>query len=395
MPRALLFAFLAVAMSAALSGCGNPGLEAYADGRYQDSMTYFEEQAAKKDKNFAQHSCNLGSVAVAVGEYDKAWQSLYDASCVMNDYEAGNLRGLASLIGSQATRVFKGENYEKAMANCYLGIIDYIKGDYEKARIGFDRALECKQDAPEKYRTDFALAHYLKGRALQRLEGSNPNDVQMAFRLAKEWAPQNRFLNLEKNAKANLILVVDLGYAPRKVPSGLWGSVAEFEAVPYADRVAIVLVDGQNCGHTARILDFEHQALTVGDSPTDTVQTAKSILKTVALIGSFFIRDTWGRIIVFVVALVYPVEADCRQWDLLPGETQIIALRVNEGDHNVEVRFPVTGSPPQVRRVTVGDGDRLLYFRCGIIGPPTNRDEPKHEKGVNFAAVHEQPGDKK
>src|SRR5207248_11072184 len=87
-------------------------------------------------------------------------------------------RSIGAVLVDEKIKIWKGEPYERAMANFYLGLVYYMRHDYNNARAAFENALFKLRDYGEggdrkdEYRrveSNFALACVMLGRCHQRL----------------------------------------------------------------------------------------------------------------------------------------------------------------------------------------------------------------------------------
>ena len=58
-------------------------------------------------------------------------------------------RTLGAVLVDEKIHIWKGEPFERAMANFYLGLIYYMRGDYDNARGAFENALFKLRDYGE------------------------------------------------------------------------------------------------------------------------------------------------------------------------------------------------------------------------------------------------------
>jgi tetratricopeptide (TPR) repeat protein len=141
--------------------------------------------------------------------------------------------------------------------------------------------------------------------------------------------------SVEAQKNANLTLVVETGISPLKYLIGENGYMDKIQRSAYAERRAVVYIDGYRAGEAFRMLDLFHQADTRGFSEKDRTQIAKgvtqSILRRLPYIGS--------------VAAYWDVRADHRYWKLLPGEVLVFTGRIKPGLHTVRIEcFDANGN---------------------------------------------------
>ena len=128
------------------------------------------------------------------------------------------------MLVDEKIKIWKGEPYERAMANFYLGLIYYMQHDYNNARAAFENALfklrdysgdDGRSDDYRQVESDFALGYLMLGKCHQRL--GHPDLARANFdrvvQLRNWLAP---LADERMNGESNLLLVVDFGRGPRK-----------------------------------------------------------------------------------------------------------------------------------------------------------------------------------
>jgi hypothetical protein len=93
----------------------------------------------------------------------------------------------AAAVSNEALKVFKGEPFERAMLCTYLGMLHYMEGDYNNARIFCARADMSDATTEEncvQFRHDFRLAHYWLGRSY--LKQGDEGNARVAFQKASQ-----------------------------------------------------------------------------------------------------------------------------------------------------------------------------------------------------------------
>jgi len=244
----------------------------------------------------------------------------------------------------------------------------YALGDYENAAVGFRRALLADKNSEDDYQDDFGLAHYMLGKCLLKL--GQVEDAKVAFRNAKRCAPGNPYVDLESTQKANFTILIDMGRAPVKTPSGIAGSIDVYRQARYAEHSAVVAANGRILGESAPLLDLYQQAAHTGRSAKDAIQTAKGTIKTGAAGVAAFSGDDTVRLVALLVAILLPVKADIRQCELLPGEVHVFHARLDPGEYAVEINFrdrhgrTLAGYAQGWYHIPVEDGkETFLYAR--------------------------------
>ncbi len=116
---------------------------------YNDSARFVKTAYMDKhDKDYVMWSMEYASLCLMGGNYDAARDELlrcYDDIQKRQDTDAET----AAALSNEAMKVFKGEPFERAMLCTYLGILFYLDGDYNNARI-FSRGPTWKTPPPRK-----------------------------------------------------------------------------------------------------------------------------------------------------------------------------------------------------------------------------------------------------
>ena len=146
------------------------------------------------------------------------------------------------MLVDEKLRVWRGEPFERAMANFYLGLVYYMRHDYNNARAAFENALfklrdygeaKGKDDQYVKTESNFALSYLMLAKCWQRLG----NDEAAAKNFQRVGELRRYLMSLavpEMNRRANVLLVVDFGQGPRRAPD-VDGSVVGFVPHPQVE----------------------------------------------------------------------------------------------------------------------------------------------------------------
>jgi tetratricopeptide (TPR) repeat protein len=363
----------------------------YFAGNYVRAQDRLRDPAKKPDENFVLNNVRLGSAALVDYDLDTAEDAFLRAYEVINSVGVNDGgRSLGAALVSENLKVWKGEPYERAMANFYLGLIYYMRRDYGNARGAFENALfklrdyADKQDVKDNYseqESNFTIALMMLGKAYQRL---GRNDLAQAnFDRARELRPDMAaMVDPERNATSNLLLVVEYGYGPRKVTDGD-GAIVGFSPTP--DDAGLipppqVVIDGRPMdlsGLDRAPIDLLAMAQDRRWQDIDTIRAVKSGLGTGLIAGGAITtiygadrRDAGtalaGIALMGAGALLkLSSHADVRQWEMLPRTVFILPLRVPPGRHDVSVFFPQSAGMRQTWRdvVVPTDGEATYYMR--------------------------------
>jgi tetratricopeptide (TPR) repeat protein len=295
-------------------------------------------------------------------------------------------RSLGAVVVRENMKVWKGEPFERAMANHYLGLTYYMRGDYANARAAYENALfklrdyaddKAKQDNYRELDSDFSLASVMLGKCwlhLGRSDLAQANFAQAtAFR--PDLAPLVRAAAEPGN---NVLLVVDFGYGPQKV-DGPDGALAGFRPTPYqAGWIPLpeVWVDG-------RMQDLRGAGLPPIDllalaqqrkwQSIDTVRMIKDVAGYGLMAAGAYEAFGRGRnnqpLLGAALAgtgflLQRSAKADIRYWETLPRTTFLLPLHLSPGKHDIAVTFPAVGLRQTWRGlVAPSQGEATYYYR--------------------------------
>jgi tetratricopeptide (TPR) repeat protein len=189
----LIVATLGAVLMAAGAGCGPQpakrmtlaeALSARVDRQadYNEAARFIETSyLSQHDKDYVMWSMDYSSLCLMGGNYDAAKDELMRCHADIQKTQDTGKEKLAT-ISNEAFKIFKGEPFERAMLCTYLGILHYMDGDYNNARIFLNRAdMEDATTANNMagYRHDFQLAHYWLGRAFLKL--GQEDNARIAF----------------------------------------------------------------------------------------------------------------------------------------------------------------------------------------------------------------------
>ena len=329
---------LSSALLMGVTACGGrpDPYNAFLVGDYPTAVGEFrkkKELDKYRHKNYILRNAELGSAAIHGGDEYDAFPTLTKASFMMRAVAGGKKRGMGSLIINESIKMFKGEPFEKAMANIYLGLLYYRMGEYDNAKACFDQALLSDGMSQAGSRDDFSIAYFLAGRCYMKFDDEDDN-AEICFNRAREYWPHNPYLSLEANENSNVIAVIEMGNAPIKSRRGVEGSADDFTGMSYIDKMAVLKIDGEEVGKSSKVLDLYHQASTRGKSIKDAAQTTKGVFALLIRISLSLFGGDPGNVGQYTGSL-----ADIRQWWLLPGEVHIITCNVEPGEHTVSLSF--------------------------------------------------------
>lgn len=156
----------------------------------QSARFIYDSYVAKHDKDYVVWSMEYASLCLMGGNYDAAHEELMKCYADIQGRQDKD-KETAAALSNEANKIFKGEPFERAMVCTYLGILNYIRGDYNNARIFATRAdLEdaTTEENMKDFRDDFGVAHYWLGRAYLKLEQND--NARVAFKKASTHVPR-------------------------------------------------------------------------------------------------------------------------------------------------------------------------------------------------------------
>ncbi|HYE17868.1 MAG TPA: tetratricopeptide repeat protein [Tepidisphaeraceae bacterium] len=393
-----------------LAGCGPTAAERrahravddYHVGDYGRAVHTLRPIAEKPDENFVLNNARLGSAALADYDLDTAENAFLNAYEVINSTGTNSGgRGAAAAIISERMKVWKGEPFEKAMVNFYLGLVYYVRHDYDNARAAFENSLfklreygEERGDRDDEYRrveSDFVIGYVMLARCYQRL--GDADNARKYFARAAELRPRLRGLtDYGQHDRSNVLLVVDFGQGPRRVTHPYDNAFVGFG--PRPEQVGPIplpriAVDGQTIGSAGPRGDFfvapPVDLLALAQEKRwqdiDTIRAVKDVVGTGMIAGGAYMahraahhshgkdqrRDaTYAAALIAAGALLKASsQADVRTWEMLPRTTFLIPLRLPPGRHDVTVDFPSEPGLAQTWRGIVAPdaGDATYYLR--------------------------------
>ena len=378
-----------------LAGCAGNKAQREADaaiaeyriGDYASAQHRLTPLAGKTDENFVLNNLRLGSVALANYDLDAAEGAFLRAYEVLNSVGVNNGgRTLGAVLISEGIRVWRGEPFERAMANFYLGLVYYLRHDYANARAAFENALFKLRDYGEakgqsdQYReaeSNFALAYVMLAKSHQRL--GREDLARKYFQRAAELRPDLAgIVDFERNARSNLLLVLDFGYGPQKV-TNRGGTFTGFAPNPMEQPPPprpIVKVDGHSvdvAGLERPPVDLLVLAQDRKWQSLDTIRAVKSAIGTGLMIGGMVYgtqHDARPEIVLGTLLggmlLKATSQADVRQWEMLPRNVYLLPLEVASGTHDISVEFPAVPGVSQEWRglpVPPPGQEATYYFR--------------------------------
>jgi tetratricopeptide (TPR) repeat protein len=364
---AAALALLAAPLAACASTDQAAALRDFEAGRYPQARARYEEALAKDGDDDALARNEAGTIALVQGDVEAAHRHFAEGFNAMEDLTSTTGETALAMVGSESSKRWKGDPYERCMNAYYLGVTYWLKGDPDNAAACFKSGVLRDADSEKgETQSDFALLWFLMGMAQRDANHSDRGAAALAK--AHPLLPGNPWLDPARADDSNLLVVVDLGLGPEKYATGPSGAELRFRPRAYRAAYADVTADGKPLGRTARAVDVYQQAITRGDKVLDYVNKGKAVFKTAAVIAGVGVlnnsRSQSSDLIgagLILAGLLTPAEADTRQWDTLPGEVQVLDVRLEPGEHLIVVDVRDASGQPipwesKSLRVTVAPG---------------------------------------
>lgn len=172
-------------------------------GNDHQAQLIFTGLQAKKDHDIALWSNQLGSVYLTQGKLKEAKDAFMEAYVLMNNLTAFKNLELQSvgLTGSEMTKGYKGDPYEKVFNSFYVGMLLYAENDLENALAAFKNGILADSDVSGKlYKSDVALMYLMATRVelLQKNQSMADDFFKQAVEAFYLAHPDNRLLVSQK-----------------------------------------------------------------------------------------------------------------------------------------------------------------------------------------------------
>jgi tetratricopeptide (TPR) repeat protein len=400
--RELKAAGVAAVLLGGVMGCTHTGhtppvknaLTAFYDGDYAHARAQLEPMAAKTDEDYVLNNLRLGSVALAAGDLDLAEDAFFKAYEVMNSTGVNDGgRGAAAALVHEKFKIWKGEPYERAMCNFYLGLIYYMREDWNNARAAFENALFKLRDYGEKdldenryaeAESNFACAYIMLGKTWLKL-GEQDKAEKILSEVAELRPDLAGVADSRRNEVSNVLLAIEFGSGPMKVTRGD-NSIVAFEPTPEQAGPVLPLAVKLN-GHPVKLdwvagpsVDLFEVAQDRRWQSIDTIRLTKSIVGTGLMAGGSYVAAkgseehnrkerereqlTGAALIAAGALLKASAGADLRYWDTLPRSVSLLPLKLRPGEYDASIEFGPRGEYRKQFKLTVpAEGEVAQYVR--------------------------------
>jgi tetratricopeptide (TPR) repeat protein len=393
----------------------------YDRGAFAELITQLKPLATKTDENYVLNNVRLGSAAIVSYDLDTAESAFLRAYEVINSANVNSGgRAVSAAVVGESTKIWKGEPFERAMCNYYLGVLYYIRHDYNNSRAAFENALFKLRDYGDpdhpdqysQYESNFALAYLMLGKCYQHL--NRPDKAADMFAQAAKIRPDLGPLadGLSRD-DSNVFLIVDWGQGPTKI------TTVDHAFAGYAPRpeevgpipLPYVYVDGNAAQLLAAPLPTIDLLALAQDhkwQDIDTIRAVKSVAgkalmgvgayETLRGAGATGHRENGTQLAVGLgmiaagALLDASSQADLRQWEMLPRSVFLLPMKLPPGTHDVTVTFPTGERQTWHGLIAPPQGEETYYYRMLLYAPPDRYWPPTNLGGEEPPGLPPVPG---
>ena len=399
-----------IALVTLMAGCAvsQPAVpvRAYLGGDFGAVRAFAEQEVLEgPEENLALVLNVQGQCELYLGDAAAARKTLLRAAQIMGTWATSGGEATAAVVGSESSKTYKGDPYEKAM-NAFLLAYAYLaKGEPDNARAALKRGILMDAEvAGQEYQADNALLFWMAGRMTRLYGGSGAEELFEEAREANRFAVghgargEAKCRVLDDPGAGNLVLLLPIGLGPEKYGDGTEQELARFRAQQHPAVAAVASIDGEPIGQSTVLNDVVYQARTLGGTVMEGIRQGKAVFRRSSRIAGVVLLDEAlrnrdrdsdkakaqaivGGALLMLSALT-AAEADVRHWPTLPSTVQVIAADVAPGEHELVVDFcgAAGGSVTSLRRtvnVTIpAEGETWLLLPSLPLPKPAAATRP-------------------
>jgi len=294
-----------------------------------------------------------------MGNSDEARRHFEAAGRIMGSWSTSGGEETAAILGSESSKTYKGDPYERAMNAFYLAFCYLLKGEPDNARAACKRGILADAEVgDEKYQADNALLFWMAGRMSKLMRSSDDADLFKEATTANTFAVEHGALGDAENklladpGRGNLVLVFECGMGPEKYADGFQHELARFRPRSHPAVAARAFIDGVSLGKASLLLDVDYQARTLGGTAMQGIRQGKAVFKTASTAAGIVLLDKAGHdsgdkarteaIVgggLLLAGLFTSSAADTRHWPTTPATVQVLAVDATPGEHSLVVEF--------------------------------------------------------
>jgi len=382
---------LVLVLNSCCAGVPPVPMRQFMDGNLPLVRDFFTEQLKDGDVESSALFLNgLAQIEMLQGDLDRARSHFRQAGQIMCNWATSAVEAFSAIVGSESSKIWKGDPHEKAMNAYYTGLLYWMAGEHDNARAAFKSGILADAESDEgDAQVDFALLYWLAGR--MSLHMGLADEAKQYFQEARDArnfavehgarASSNRSI-LNDPADGNLVCLIDLDLAPIKEAGGPHGSLVVLEPRLAEVEDAEIFIDGDSVGRSELMVDLDYQATTRGGKAMEGIREVKAVLKTVTGVGGAVLLNEGlkGRgshrgkkaaigLGLLAFSLFTRAEADVRSWETLPSSVHALVTDVSPGMHELRIVFwGIHGEEiPRLSQTWTVDvpegGEGVYYFR--------------------------------
>jgi hypothetical protein len=332
----------------------------------------YEENEALVRNVLAQCELLRGDIEAARREFGTAGQ-------IMGSWSVSGGEATGAIVGSESSKFWRGDPYEKAMNAFYLAYCYLQGGEPDNARAACKRGILADAEvADEKFQADNALLFWLAGRMSVLMGSPDADGFFEETRTAHTFALQHGARGdaqptvLAQPGRGNVVLLFEVGMGPEKYADGGSEEIARFRPRLHPAVRATVALDGRRLGASTILCDVDYQARTLGGTEMEGIRKGKAVFKTASAIGGVVLLNQAAHssgdtsrtqaiagAALLLASILTSSAADVRHWPTLPSTVQVLTADVAPGNHRLDVDFLDPAGRPLL----------ALHQTCEIVVP--------------------------
>lgn len=351
----------------------------FRDGKYDEAVERLKkglEKEGENGKDTLLYLMDIGLSLHSAGKYEESNKFFLKADKIaeIKDYTSISAEA-ATLLTSDNSKDYKGEDFEKVLINMYLSMNYVLMGDHEdalvEARKVNTKLYRMVTEGERNYKQN-AFARYLS--AIIYESDRNYNDAYVDYKNTLKIAPGLPNLGLDlwrcawllrmpdemekwdqqfnlsdqdhekakamspKSKQGEIVVLYENGISPEKRPNPDFRELPKFYPRHNPSYSAIITVNGQEKGRTALLEDIESTAIhNLEEKYAGLI--AKKLAGVVAKesVAYGVAKATDSELAGALTRLFFYAsdQADVRSWNLLPRDLQVLRIPVDPGTYTV------------------------------------------------------------
>ncbi len=346
------------------------------DGKIQAALDQLHPLAESPSKDQLVHLLDYGTALQIAGSYNESNKVFAQAETLaeLNDYHSASQVALSAVTNDSAIQ-YKGESYEKVFINVYKSLNYLMLNQFDEAIVEVRRINEKIKKFRQEERNDYEqnpFANYLGGLIWEsagnyddayisyndsyKIDGSNPflpadlvRSAKKARRYSEYKSWKAEFPDLQENPdwynkdKGELIIVIQQGWAPEKIPSPLEdSSLPALRPSRSSTAFAKTKINSMDSIDSTEVYNLSNVAIKTFNDDMKWViarRVGRAIVK--HSIANEIQKEAKGD--PFIGLLAYVTlrsldQADLRQWGTLPNAFQLIRRWLPAGKYTLDLQ---------------------------------------------------------